>query len=129
MPSFTVRVGLLLVVLGIASYVVTQGVSLTALIPAVFGVLLDLCGVVATRSEPARRHAMHAAALIALLGVLGTVSSLGSLPALLAGAHVPRRPAVIARAGMTLLLLVYLGFSIKSFIDARRARGSVQVRP
>ena len=129
MPSFTVRVGLLLVIFGIASYVMTHGVSVTAFIPSVVGALLAVCGLIATRSEGARKHAMHAAAVIALLGLIGTVPGLMRLPALLSGAELPNRPAIIARSGMALLLLVYLWFSIKSFGDARRARSRATLTP
>lgn len=122
MPSFTVRVGILLVVFGVASYAMSQGVSVTALIPSFVGALLAVCGIVALRSPAARPHAMHAAALIAVVGVLGTISALFQLPALLAGGEVPRRPAVIARASMAMILLVYLAFSVKSFADARLRR-------
>ena len=121
MPSFTVRVGLLLVVLGVASYVVTGGVSLTALIPSLFGLLLAACGILALRRPAARPHAMHVAALLALLGLGGTASALPQLPAILQGAT-PPRPALVARAGMAVALLVYLGFSVKSFVDARVRR-------
>ena len=122
MPSFTVRVGVLLVIFGVTSYVTTGGVSLTAFIPSVIGALLAICGLVAVRKERLRPHAMHLAALLALVGVLGTASALLQLPALIAGASVPRRPAVVARIGMALILLVYLGFSVKSFVDARVRR-------
>jgi hypothetical protein len=54
--------------------------------------------------------------------VLGTASALLQLPALLSNTGVPRRPAVVARIGMALILLVYLGFSVKSFVDARVRR-------
>jgi hypothetical protein len=121
MASFTVRVGLLLIVFGIASYVTTGGVSVTALIPSVFGALLAALGLVAVRQERARRHALHAAAVVAFLGLIGTASALGQLPGLADGS-VARRPAVVARSGMALLLLVYLGFSVKSFVDARLRR-------
>jgi peptidoglycan/LPS O-acetylase OafA/YrhL len=121
MPSFTVRIGLLLVVLGTASYVLTGGVSLTALIPAAFGLLLAICGMVALRRPAARPHAMHLAALLALLGLLGTASALFQLPALWSGTA-PPRPAFVARASMAVMLLVYLGFSVKSFVDARLRR-------
>ena len=122
MPSFTVRVGMLLVVLGVASYVMSARVSATALIPAAVGAVLAACGLVAVRRPAARPHAMHLAALVALVGLLGTVMSLFQLPALLAGASVPRRPAAMARASMALILGVYLGFSVKSFVDARVRR-------
>jgi hypothetical protein len=117
-----VRVGILLVIFGIASYVTTGGVSLTAFIPSVIGALLAVCGLIASRNPRLRPHAMHIAALLALVGVLGTASALLQLPALVSNASVPRRPAVVARIGMALILLVYLGFSVKSFVDARVRR-------
>jgi hypothetical protein len=120
--SFTLRIGLLLVVFGVASYVMTGAASPTALIPSVVGALLVVCGAVATRGERARRHAMHAAAAIALIGIVGTASALVRLPDLFSGAVVPRRPAVIARASMAIILIVYLAVSVKSFVDARVRR-------
>jgi hypothetical protein len=122
MPSFTVRVGVLLVIFGAASYVMTGGVSVTALIPSVVGALLAICGLVGSRRERLRPHAMHIAALLALFGVAGTASALLQLPALLAGSGLPRRPAVVSRIGMAVILLVYLGFSVKSFVEARIRR-------
>ena len=122
MPSFTLRVGILLVVFGGASYITTGGVSLTALIPSVIGALLAICGLVALRNDRLRPHAMHVAALLALVGVIGTASALLRLPALIAGEAMSRRPAVVARMGMALILVVYLGFSVKSFVDARVRR-------
>ena len=122
MPSFTLRIGILLVVFGLASYVTTGGVSVTALIPSVIGAALAVCGLVALRNVRLRPHAMHLAALLALIGVFGTISALLQLPALLANASVPRRPAVVARLAMAVILLVYLGFSVKSFVDARVRR-------
>jgi hypothetical protein len=122
MPSFTVRVGLLLVIFGAVSYVTSGGVSLTAFIPSIIGAVLVLCGAVAVRSPGWRPHAMHVAALVALVGVMGTASALLQVPAMLAGEGVGRRPAVVARASMAVILLVYLGFSIRSFAQARLMR-------
>lgn len=122
MPSFTVRTGILLVVFGITSYLTTGGTSLTAFIPSVIGAALTVCGLVALRLARFRRPAMHVAAMLALIGVLGTVSALFQVPALLSDAAVPRRPAIVARIGMALILLVYLGFSVKAFTAARLTR-------
>ena len=47
--------------------------SITALIPAFFGIALILLGIVA-RNEKARKHAMHFAALLGLVGLLGGVA-------------------------------------------------------
>ena len=53
---------------------------------------------------------------------MGTASALLQVPAMLAGEGVGRRPAVVARASMAVILLVYLGFSIRSFAQARLMR-------
>jgi len=59
---------LILIVLGVASYQLTGRTSLTAMIPAFFGVVLLVCAFVARSSEAARKHAMHAAVAVGLLG-------------------------------------------------------------
>ena len=77
-PATTIAIGAALIVLGLGGYVLTGAVSLTALIPAAFGLLLVLAGVLA-RDDRKRMHAMHAAALIAILGFLGrSAASWGS---------------------------------------------------
>jgi len=63
MPSTTRYFGLILIVLGIASYMLTGRTSVTALIPAIFGAVLVVCALIA-RNENARRHAMHAAGVL-----------------------------------------------------------------
>ena len=51
MPSTTRLFGLILIVLGIASYVVTGRTSVTALIPAIFGAVFVICALVARSSS------------------------------------------------------------------------------
>ncbi len=122
MPSFTVRIGVLLIVFGAATYVTSGAVSVTALIPSLVGTLLVACGLVAARHAVVRPHAMHAAALIALAGVLGTAGALLRVPALLSEGALSGRPAIVARASMAIILIVYLGFSVRSFVAARFRR-------
>ena len=117
MPSTTRLFGIVLVVLGLASYWGTGRTSVTALIPAIFGAVLLVLALVA-RKEAARKHAMHVAVLVALVGLIGTAVRLA--PALLAG-HVGR-PAVLAQLTMFVLLSLYVAFSVQSFVAARRAR-------
>ncbi len=124
MASFTVRVGVLLVIFGIVSYVMTGATSLTALIPSVVGAALALCGVLASRSRAPRPIALRMAILIAGVGLVGTAGALGQLGSLFAGAGSPTRPALVARASMALILLVYLVFAVRAFAhDARRRPG------
>ena len=69
MPLTTRIVGILLVVVGLASYYLTGQTSITALIPAFFGIVFIVLALVA-RAEAARKHAMHAAVAVALIGLL-----------------------------------------------------------
>ena len=119
MAQLTIVIGLVLIVLGAIGYVATDMVSPTALIPAVFGLVLLALGFYG-RSEKSRRIAMHLAMGIALVGILGTMRGLVQLPAALSGGDVARPAAVIAQGVMALLLIVYLGLGIRSFANARR---------
>lgn len=114
MTATTRLVGLLLAALGLVSYVGTGRTSVTALIPAFFGVVLLVLAWIA-RNEAARRHVMHAAMVVALVGIAGTASRL-------IGATDFTRPATIAQVLTVLLLAWYLGKGIQSFREARRAR-------
>jgi uncharacterized membrane protein (UPF0136 family) len=121
MPTVSIVFGVLLIALGMWGYFGTGTSSPTALIPAVFGVLLAACGAFAF-NEKNLKMAMHIAATLALLGFLGSFSGLMKLPALLSGGDVARPDAVIARSIMAVLSLLFLILCVKSFIDARRAR-------
>lgn len=117
MPSTTRMFGLLLIVLGIASWVTTGRTSVTALIPAFFGAIMVACALVA-RTESMRRHAMHAAVAVALIGALASLAR--AIPAVMDGGA--SRPAVISQIAMAVLLLVYVYLGVQSFIAARKAR-------
>jgi hypothetical protein len=124
MARITVVFGILLILLGSAFYAgiaVTQGKapSVTALIPSFAGIPILLLGLVAFR-EAYRKHAMHVVSVLALLGFL--------LPALrlvmqLAGGAEAKPTALASMAGMAVLCGALFALCLKSFVDARRARG------
>ena len=116
MPSTTRTFGLILIVLGLASYFLTGRASVTALIPAFFGAVFVILALVA-RNESARKHAMHAAVALGLLGFLGT---LRVIPAVTRGEFT--RPAVLAQLAMMVLMAIYVALGVQSFKAARRAR-------
>ena len=117
MPSTTRLFGLILIVLGIASYMATGRTSVTALIPAIFGAVFVICALVA-RNEAMRKHAMHAAVAV---GLIGALASLGrAIPAVMDGGAA--RPAVMSQLAMAALLIVYVYLGVQSFIAARKAR-------
>jgi hypothetical protein len=122
MPSTTIALGAALVVLGLAGYVLTGGASLTALIPAAFGVLLALAGVLA-RDERKRKHAMHAAVVVALLGFLGSFRGVLQIGSLIDGTAL-RPAAVVSQTIMAALTLAYIVMAVRSFVRARAARTS-----
>jgi len=116
MASTTIVFGLLLTLLGLAGYFLTGTSSLTALIPAIFGVPLLLLGFIA-RSEHSRKHAMHIASLLGTIGFVGALMSLLRTPT-----GVRSALAVASQVAMVLLTGIFVALCVKSFIDARRAR-------
>lgn len=123
MPMLTQLFGALLTVLGVVLYALatpneeTGRKSITALIPAFWGLALVVLGQLAEK-EKWRMHAMHGAAL---LGVLGLIMPLVmALPKLFGGEELN-----LARSGQLLMALLCGAFTalcVKSFIDARRRR-------
>ncbi|MGI8494007.1 MAG: hypothetical protein ACR2L1_01680 [Pyrinomonadaceae bacterium] len=120
MPSTAIFSGGLLILLGIVGYVfsiVDGNTSLTALIPAAFGLLLVLFGAIAKSKENLRMHLMHAAVLVGLVGfiipVYRIISKINEIKVSL---------AIMSQAAMALICLVFVILCVKSFIDARRNR-------
>ena len=118
-PAVTIALGAALVVLGLAGYCLTGAVSLTALIPAAFGLVFLLAGLLA-RDERRRMHAMHAAVVVALLGFLGSIR--GLLDRRRFDATSARPAAIVAQTIMAVLTLGYIVIAVRSFVQARRAR-------
>jgi hypothetical protein len=123
MPRITLLFGVVLIILGVVGYVATGGVSVTALIPAFFGVAMVVLGWLG-QNERYRRHAMHIAVLLGLLGFLGTARGLIALPRLFTDGGVERPAAVAAQGVMAILMIVYVALGVRSFIAARRARSA-----
>jgi hypothetical protein len=119
MPAVTIVYGLLLIAVGVGFYVATGQASPTALIPAYFGIVVVLAGVVGRR-EHLLKHAMHAAAALGLLAFLGGLPGLVRSFSLLGGGTVARPTAVLEQAVMSLLSLAFVALCVKSFIAARR---------
>ena len=120
MVQTTIATGIALIVLGLGGYGLTGASSLTALIPAAFGLLFVAAGLLA-RHDRLRTQALHAALIVALLGLLGSVRGLFRIADVF---HpISTRPtAIIAQAIMALVTLGYLMLSLRAFVQARRAQ-------
>lgn len=125
MPKPALALGALLILLGLGGYFGSDRASITALIPAFFGLPIGLLGGVALQAgEKVRAHTMHAAVVIALLGLLGSAGGVPGAIKLVTGGDVSRPPAVVAKAIMALFCLIFIALSVKSFIAARRKRSA-----
>ena len=120
MPSTAIALGVLLTLIGAAGYiygVMNGNASITALIPAFFGIVLAGLGLAAQAKENLRKHLMHAAVVIALLGFILPAGRLISRIS-----DLTLSVAVLSQILMAAVCLVFVILGIKSFADARRNR-------
>jgi hypothetical protein len=115
----TILFGGALIVLGIIGYTGTGAVSITALIPAFFGVVLVVLGWFA-RNERYRKHAVRLATAVGLVGLLGSVRGVTGLIDLISGGEVQRPAAVISQSIMAILMVVFVGLCLRWLMGARR---------
>ena len=121
MANVSLSFGVVLILLGVGAYFGTGGESVTALIPAFFGVPFAVLGLLA-RDERRLKLTMHVAAVLALLGFLGSARGISGVIALAAGNEVARPVAAVVQASMAVLCLAFLVLAVRSFIAVRRAR-------
>lgn len=110
--------GLALIILGVGAYVLSDFASITALIPAIFGVLIGLLGVVGRQTDR-DRLAIYGIGVLAVLGVLGSIRGIPDVIALLAGESVESVIAAVAQGAMIVICLVLLAAVGKYVVDAR----------
>jgi hypothetical protein len=124
MAKVTLVFAVLLIILGLVSYFGTGSHFPTALIPTWFGIALGVFGFLAiSPSESRRKLFMHISVTIGLIGFLGAAwRALSSYGAARSEGVEPNHIALAAQGAMAGLLLVYVLWCVKSFIDARRNR-------
>ncbi len=104
-------------IIGYAYGLYGGGASLTALIPAAFGVILMVLGHAAQMAEGMRKHLMHVAVIVGLAGfIIPAVRLVGKLSEMTLSA------AVLSQLAMALLSLLFVVLCVRSFIAARRER-------
>ena len=120
MYAITILFGVLLVATGVTVFTNTGSTQKTALIPAVLGGILMVCGILAS-NEARRMMAMHIAVLIGLLGFIGSIATLfksGQSPW-----------AVGGKSTSAVLCALFVFLCVRSFIQARRAREALEAEP
>jgi len=118
MPSAAIWTGRLLIIIGIIGYAYGfygGNASITAMIPAFFGIVLSVLGHIAKIKESLTKHVMHAAILIALLGFIlpgwRIVSKLS---------EVTLSAAYVSQIAMMVVCLAFVLLGVRSFINARK---------
>ena len=124
MAKTTLFFAAVLIVLGLAVFVATGSHAPTALIPAFFGVVLGVFGLLANTEDSKRRMLfMHIAVSIGLIGFLFPgIRAMGDVIKLLQNQTVLRPIAMWEELAMSILCLIFVLLSVRSFIAARRAR-------
>ena len=119
MPSTAIWFGRLLILLGVIGYgygLMSGSASVTAMIPAAFGVVLMILGHLASARENLRKHLMHAAVLVALLGFMMTAGRLA-----LKFGELSMSAGAVSQIAMAVICLVFVVLCVRSFISARRS--------
>jgi uncharacterized membrane protein HdeD (DUF308 family) len=117
-PSITLLCGTLLIALGAAGYWLqdAENRSLTALIPAAFGVAFLVLGLLATKDN-LRKYAMHIAAAV---GLIGLVAGLERLLRKAFGGDFTLDLRTKCISLLVLICAVFVGLCVNSFVQARR---------
>jgi hypothetical protein len=117
--------GVVLIIVGIASFVLTGSSHPTSLIPVWFGIVLGLCGMLANTPDAGRRMLwMHIAVTVGLFGFL--------FPGFMAikewvsahGGPLAHPAAAEEQAVMAVICLIFTALCVRSFIAARRSRAA-----
>lgn len=120
----TILLGALLTILGTGTFAMIRfdPGKWTALIPAFFGVLFLVLGMIAHKQIAWRQPATLVALGLALFAFLGTADGLLKVAALLAGEEVAHPAAALEEAISAVLCVGFLGSCLKSVVAERRTK-------
>ena len=116
MHRWTILFGLLLVAIGLGGYYFADAKQPMALIPAVLGIAMFVCGVVAAQGAM-RMLAMHVAALSGMIGFVAPMVTIFNDIT-----NTANTAEVLAKGLTSALCLMFVLMCVNSFLEARRAR-------
>ena len=107
MTLLTALYGAFLTAIGLFAYFIISSESITALIPAFFGIPILIIAAIQANGQIVRTG-LIIAVILAAIGFIATIPSLLKLPALLNETDIPRPEATIIQISMSILSLLYL---------------------
>ncbi len=119
MPATAIWFGRILIIIGVAGYawgLYGGNASLTAMIPAAFGIVLMLLGHLAIAMESLRKHLMHAAVIVGLIGFIMPAGRLISK-----FSDITLSAAIVSQIAMAVFCLIFVVLAVRSFIAARKS--------
>lgn len=117
-PKLGIVIGGILVVAGVAAYVLSEFASVTALIPTVFGVVIALLGAVGPRTGRPEL-AVYGIGLVALLGILGSIQGVPDIVELVTGGEPDSTLAATTQSVLILFSLVLVVAAGRDVLEAR----------
>ncbi len=123
MKKLTYICSILLIILGALGYFAWEALgaskqSITAAIPAIFGILMLIGALVANKNQMVGMH------IAVLFSLLGAVAGLGRLiPSAIKGSLDWGATSTLLILGMVVICAYYTVMAVRSFIAARKARG------
>ncbi|WIV67878.1 hypothetical protein [Natrialbaceae archaeon AArc-T1-2] len=111
-------IGVVLVVLGIGAWVLTDFASMTALIPALFGILVVGFATVGQETDR-ERLAVYGLGALGALGVLGSLRAVPDIIAFATGEEVDSAVAVASQGSMIVLCLALVVVSTRAVLADR----------
>ncbi|REJ78809.1 MAG: hypothetical protein DWQ47_05030 [Acidobacteria bacterium] len=119
MPIAAIWTGRILILIGIIGYAYGfygGNASVTALIPAFFGIVIIALGHLAQAKESLSKHLMHAAMVVGLLGFLLPSGRLA-----MKFSEITLSAAYLSQISMALVCLIFVLMGVRTFLSARRS--------
>ena len=117
-PDLAKIIGSILVIFGIATYIISDQSSITALIPSFMGAPLLVLGILSERMPDMRHHLMHASMVLALIMEIAPI-------AMVARMGIPDSSlTMLSLIALLVMGSIFMVAGIKSFRHARILRES-----
>lgn len=115
--------GIVLIIVGVGAYLLSDFASITALIPAFFGVLVAILGVVGHQNPERQRLAAYGIGLLAMVGALGSTRGIPDVISLLTSEPVESTIATVSQ-GLMIGICLILFVAMVQFVRETRTANS-----